>query len=64
MIAKIDENRIVVDVIIASLSDILPEGTWVECPKWIGIGMSIDTPEPEPIKAAPDQPATTGMQTL
>ena len=64
MIAKIDENRIVLDVIMASLSDILPPGTWVDCPPWVGIGMSIDTPEPQPPEPAPDQPVTSGTQPL
>jgi hypothetical protein len=45
IIAKLDENRIVVDCIVAQLHE-APEGVWVECPSWIGIGMSIDTPEP------------------
>ena len=55
MIASIDENGIVMNVIVATLSDILPEGTWVECPEWVGIGMHIDTPKPdEPVFMQPD----------
>jgi hypothetical protein len=46
IIAKINENGIVLDTIVASLSDVLPEGNWVECPAWIGIGMHIDDPGP------------------
>ena len=49
MIAKIDENNIVLDVIVATLQEAqsaFPNDTWVECPEWIGIGMDIDTPNP------------------
>lgn len=60
ILAKIDSNKIVVDVIIASLSDVLPEGTWVECPEWVGIGLSIDTPKPEPTVLP--QPDVVGAQ--
>lgn len=47
ILAKINQDGIVLDTIVASLSDALPEGTWVECPEWVGIGMDIDTPKPE-----------------
>lgn len=45
MIALIDSNRIVLNVIIADLSE-APEGDWVDCPAWVGIGDSIDMPKP------------------
>lgn len=48
-VASIDENRIVLNVIIATLEEAqgtFPEQTWEVCPAWVGIGMSIDTPEP------------------
>lgn len=48
-VASIDENRIVINVIVATLEEAqsaFPEQTWVDCPSWVGIGMSIDTPEP------------------
>lgn len=47
MIALIDENNIVLNVIIATLDE-APEGNWVNCPTWIGMGMDINTPEPLP----------------
>ena len=50
-VASIDESRIVINVIIATLEEAqsaFPDQTWVECPAWVGIGMSIDTPEPPP----------------
>jgi len=64
--ALIDENRIVLNIIVAEPSDVFPEGTWVECPYWVGIGMSIDTPEPEPtpIPLADEQPVSSGSQTI
>ena len=44
--AYIDAQRIVTNVIVVdSLSE--APGT-VECPDWVGIGMSIDTPAPPP----------------
>jgi hypothetical protein len=46
ILAKINQDGIVLDTIVASLSDVLPEGNWVECPAWIGIGMHIDEPDP------------------
>jgi hypothetical protein len=48
-VASINENRIVLNVIIATLEEAqstFPEQTWADCPSWVGIGMSIDTPEP------------------
>ena len=45
MIALIDSNRIVLNVIVATLDE-APEGDWVDCPAWVGIGDSIDTPKP------------------
>lgn len=59
ILAKINLDNIVTDTIVAELTDNLPEGTWVECPEWVGIGMDINTPEPELV-----QPTTTGTQTL
>lgn len=67
LLAKIDENRIILNVIVAELTDELPEGTWVECPPWTGIGLSVDMPEPAPpIPPVPpsDQPATVGTQDI
>lgn len=64
ILAKIDSNRIILDVIVAELSDLLPEGTWVECPPWTGIGLSVDIPEPEPKPLPEDQPITSGTQEL
>jgi hypothetical protein len=49
MIALIDENNIVLNVIIATLDE-APKGTWVNCPSWVGIGMDINTPEPQVIE--------------
>ena len=45
MIALIDSNRIVLNIIIATLDE-APEGDWVDCPAWVGIGDSIDAPMP------------------
>ncbi len=50
-VASIDENRIVINVIIATVEEAknaFPDQTWVECPSWVGINMSIDQPEPQP----------------
>jgi len=52
--AKLDKNNIVVDTIVATLKEAqtaFPNDTWAECPDWIGIGMDINTPKPEPIPA-------------
>lgn len=51
-IAKLNENNIVLDVIVATLQEAqttYPNDTWAECPEWVGIGMDINTPKPEPI---------------
>jgi hypothetical protein len=57
MIALIDENNIVLNVIIATL-DQAPEGNWVDCPEWVGIGMNINTPEPNVGATASENKAT------
>ena len=44
MIALID-NNIVVNVIMARIEN-APDGNWVTCPHWVGIGMDINTPQP------------------
>jgi hypothetical protein len=49
IIAKIDENNIVIDTIVATLQEAqtaFPNDTWAECPEWVGIGMDINTPNP------------------
>lgn len=49
MIASIDSNRIITNIIIATLEEAqsaFPDETWSECPAWVGIGDSIDTPKP------------------
>ena len=43
--AKVDENGIVQDVIVVSYVGQMPG--FVACPDWVGIGMHIDTPEPQ-----------------
>lgn len=51
-VAKLNSNNIVVDVIVATLEEAqvaFPNDTWAECPEWVGIGMDINTPKPEPI---------------
>jgi hypothetical protein len=51
-VASIDQNRIVINVIVATLEEAqnaFPDQTWVDCPEWVGIGMDINTPKPEPI---------------
>lgn len=45
MIALIDSNRIVLNIIVATLDE-APEGDWVDCPAWVGIGDSIDATMP------------------
>ena len=60
-VAKLNSDNIVLDVIVATLEEAqttFPNNTWVECPDWVGIGMNINTPKPEPI---PEQP-TGGAQ--
>jgi hypothetical protein len=54
-VASIDKNRIVINVIVATLEEAqtaFPDQTWVDCPEWVGIGMSIDTPEPSNVPTA------------
>jgi len=49
MIVSIDSNRIVLNSIVATLEEAetaFPDQTWAECPDWVGIGESIDTPKP------------------
>lgn len=48
MIALIDKNNIVLNVIMATPEEAIEAfgGVWVECPTWVGIGMDINTPEP------------------
>lgn len=43
-LANINEQRIVTNVFVASEASDFPDA--VVCPWWVGIGMSIDTPEP------------------
>lgn len=64
--AKIDENRIVIDCIVADSIEDCPDGNWEQCNEWIGVGISIDTPEPEPVVIIPadNQPVATGLETL
>lgn len=62
MIALIDENNIVLNVIIATLEE-APEGTWVECPEWVGIGMDINTPEPT-VETSADANKATAVSLL
>lgn len=45
MIALIDINNIVLNIIIATLAE-APEGNWVDCNAWVGIGMNINAPMP------------------
>ena len=59
--AKIDETKTVIDTIVCNEFPSWLEGTYVECPSWIGIGMSINTPEPESTVV---QPTVEGAQTL
>lgn len=62
MIALIDENNIVLNVIIATLDE-APEGDWVECPAWVGVGMDINTAEPlEPSEWANQATAVSLLQ--
>lgn len=42
--AEVDANGIVVNTIVV---DEVPEG-YVACPEWVGIGMDISTPQPDP----------------
>lgn len=48
--AKIDENGIILNVIVATPqeAELAFGGVWVECPEWVGIGMNINTPQPTP----------------
>ena len=48
MIALIDKNNIVLNVIMATPEEAIEAfgGVWVACPAWVGIGMDINTPEP------------------
>lgn len=48
MIALIDKNNIVQNVILASVEDATSSfgGVWVNCPEWVGIGMDINIPKP------------------
>jgi len=57
MIALIDKNNIVLNVIIATLDE-APEGNWVDCPEWVGIGMDINAPEPTVEATAEENKAT------
>lgn len=60
--AKIDSTGLILDVIVASPFDIFPEGQWVECPRWLGIGLNINDPEPQQDPII--QPVVIGAQTL
>lgn len=64
--AKIDADGLVLDTIVANSTDIFPEGKWVKCPQWVGIGMNIDTPKPEePEFQIPiDQPVVSGIEAI
>jgi len=52
MIAAQLDGATVVNVIVV---DEIPEG-YVACPAWVGIGMDINTPEPEPVEETPADP--------
>ncbi len=58
--AKVDDTGLILDVIVAQPTDVFPEGTWVPCPDWLGIGLNINDPEPAP----PEQPTVEGAQEL
>lgn len=58
--AKINSDGLVLDTAVADSADVFPEGTWVLCPDWVGIGLNINDPEPAPIP----QPVVDGAQTL
>jgi hypothetical protein len=58
--AKINSENIIIDVVVANEAPTFLEGTWVECPDWLGIGLNINDPEPEPLP----QPIVDGAQTL
>lgn len=60
--AKIDEFGFIIDVAVADSADVFTEGTWVVCPDWLGIGLNINSPEPEPVVL--QQPQVDGAQTL
>jgi hypothetical protein len=60
--AKIDSNGLILDVAVANSADVFPEGTWVECPDWLGIGLNINDPQPAPVEVV--QPMVDGAQTL
>lgn len=58
--AEIDSTGLVLNTAVADPDYVFPEGTWVPCPEWVGIGMNINDPmPPEPI-----QPQVEGAQTL
>lgn len=58
--AKINSDGLILDTAVSDSADVFPEGTWVLCPDWTGIGWNINDPEPEPIP----QPTVDGAQTL
>ena len=60
--AKIDSNKIVLDVIICDVNPDWLDGEWVLCPEWVGVGMDINMPEPAPI-VVPDT-TVDGAQTF
>lgn len=60
--AKIDSQNIIVDVAVADSASVFSEGTWVECPEWLGIGLNINDPRPTPVEVT--QPSVDGAQTL
>lgn len=60
--AKIDSTGLILDVAVADSADVFSDGTWVLCPSWLGIGLNINDPEPEPVVL--EQPTVDGAQTL
>lgn len=49
--AKLDGTTVVNTIVV----DEVPDG-YVACPEWVGIGMDINTPEPEPLPEVPVDP--------
>lgn len=57
------ENGIVIDSIVCSIDE-APEGNWIVTPNdWVGVGLPVDMPEPQPPKSplAPVSPRQIRM---
>jgi len=60
--AQVDESGLILNTAVADSANVFPEGTWVICPDWLGIGLNINDPMPEPVVL--HQPTIIGAQTL